>query len=271
MTPKPSVRTPDRTAILRIASLALRSNSVEINRLDDHLYRFFRISDPSNPAAFCILKCPPAPNARLLRHEHDRLSTESHALQLLARRKAVPLIQCPGLMDHQATSFTLVGPYAGSLVCDLDTPFSPASRRSLDRNIGQHMRYLNTITNPTFGSLQRPQYRSWARCFAAMLLDVIRDGEDGLVSLPYGEVRNQLKRHWDCLDEVEEARLTVVESPSDGVVFDERTGEVRGLLDYGGSVWADPVFGDYFVRASEGFMEGYGSVDGEGVRTRRLL
>jgi hypothetical protein len=133
------------------------------------------------------------------------------------------------------------------------------------------MRYLNTITNPAFGSLQRPQHRSWARCFASMLLDAIRDGEDGLVSLPYGEVRDQLKRHWDCLDEVEEARFTIVELPVDGVVFDERTGEVRGLLDYGSSMWADPLFGDCVVRASEGFMEGYGSMTGEGVKARRLL
>jgi hypothetical protein len=36
-------------------------------------------------------------------------------------------------------------------------------------------------------------------------------------------------------------------------------------------MWADPVFSDCFVRASEGFMEGYGSVDGEGARARRLL
>jgi hypothetical protein len=34
MPPKPSVRAPDRTAILKTASIALRSNSVEINRLD---------------------------------------------------------------------------------------------------------------------------------------------------------------------------------------------------------------------------------------------
>ena len=271
MPPKPSVRAPDRTAILRTASLALRSNSVEINRLDHDLYRFFRLSDPSNPDAFCVLKCPPAPNSRLLRHEHDRLSTESYALQLLARRKTVPQIQYPALLDHQATSFTLVGPSNGTLLSDLDSPLSPSRRRSLDRNIGQHIRHLGTLTNPTFGSLQRPQHRSWARCFASLLLDAIRDAEDGLVSIPYGEVRDQLKRHWDCLDEVEEARLTVVELPTDGVVFDERTGEVRGLVDYGSAMWADPVFSDCFVRASEGFTEGYGSVDGEGARARRLL
>jgi hypothetical protein len=141
----------------------------------------------------------------------------------------------------------------------------------LDRNIGQHIRYLSTITNPLFGSLQRPQHRSWAHYFASLLLDAIRDAEDGLVSIPYGEVRDQLKRHWDCLEEVEEARLMVVELPTDGVVFDERSGEVRGLVDYGSAMWADPVFSDCFVRASEGFMEGYGSVDGEGARARRLL
>lgn len=104
-----------------------------------------------------------------------------------------------------------------------------------------------------------------------MLLDVIRDAEDGLVSLPYSEVRAQLKRHWDCLEAVSDARLTIVELPMDGVVFDERTGEVKGLVDCGTAMWADPLFGDCFVRASDSFLEGYGEVEGEYQKVRRLL
>lgn len=133
------------------------------------------------------------------------------------------------------------------------------------------MKRLNTITSPTFGSLQRPQHQSWARCFASILLDAIRDAEDGLVSLPYADVREQLRRHWISLDSVADAKFTVTELPEDGIVFDERTGEVTGLVDYGSAMWADPLFGDYFVRASDGFMEGYGSVDGADARIRRLL
>lgn len=271
MTPKPAARSPDRTAILRTASVALRNDSVEINRLDDHPYRSYRLSDPSNPDTFCVLKCPPAPDTRLLRHEHDRLSTESHALQLLARRKTLPATQQPALLDQSVGSFTLVGPYVGTLLSDLDTPLSSSRRRSLDRSLGQHIRRLNAITSPTFGALQRPQYRSWARCFAFMLLETIRDAEDGLVSLPYSEVREQLKRHWDCLDAVVDAKLMVVELPTSGFIFDERTGDVRGLIDYGSAMWADPLFGDCFVRASEGFLEGYGAVDGGDGGVRRLL
>jgi hypothetical protein len=104
-----------------------------------------------------------------------------------------------------------------------------------------------------------------------MLLEVLRDAEDGLVSLPYSEVRAQLKRHWDRLDSVSEARLTITELPVDGVVFDERSGQVGGLIDYGSAMWADPMFSDCFVRASDGIMEGYGAVDGEDQKVRRLL
>lgn len=271
MAAKPVARPLDRTAILRTASVALRSNSVEIHRLDDHLYRSYRLSDPSNPETFCVLKCPPATTTRLLRHEHDRLSTESYALQILSRRKGSPVTQQPAILDHQAASFTLVGPYSGIVLSDLDTPLSPLRRRILDRSLGQHIRRLNAITCPTFGPLQRPQHHSWARCFASILLEVIRDAEDGLVSLPYSEVKAQLKRHWDCLESVSDARLTVTELPVDGVVFDERSGEVRGLIDYGSAMWADPLFGDCFLRASEGFLEGYGIVEGEDQRVRRLL
>jgi hypothetical protein len=271
MAAKPAVRPLDRTAILRTASVALRSDSVEIHRLDDHLYRSYRLSDPSNDDTFCVLKCPPAPNTRLLRHEQDRLSTEAYCLQILSRRRGSPVVQQPALLDHQPASFTLVGPQSGIILSDLETPLSPSRRRALDRNLGQHVRRLNAITCPTFGQLQRPQHQSWARCFASMLLEAVRDAEDGLVSLPYSEVRAQLKCHWDRLDSVPDARLTITELPADGVVFDERTGEVRGLVDYGSAMWADPMFGDCFVRASEGFVEGYGAVDGEDQRVRRLL
>lgn len=271
MAAKPTVRTLDRTAILRTASIALRSDSVEIHRLDDHLYRSYRISDPSNDDTFCVLKCPPAPNTRLLRHEHDRLSTEAHCLQIFSRRKGLPIVQQPALLDHQTASFTLIGPQSGVILEDLETPLSPSRRRTLDRSLGQYLRRLNAITCPTFGQLQRPQHQSWARCFASMLLEVLRDAEDGLVSLPYSEVRAQLKRHWDRLDSVSEARLTITEVPADGAVFDERSGEVRGLIDYGSAMWADPMFSDCFVRASEGLVEGYGAADGEDQKVRRLL
>lgn len=104
-----------------------------------------------------------------------------------------------------------------------------------------------------------------------MVLDGLRDAEDGLVSLPYSEVRAQLKRHWDCLEEVSEARLTVIELPMDGVIFDERTCEVKGLSDYGTAMWADPLFSSCFVRTSDDFLEGYGEVEGEEEKVRRLL
>jgi hypothetical protein len=271
MTAKPTIRPLDRTAILRTASIALRSNSVEIHRLNDQLYRSYRLSDPGSSETFCVLRCPPASNTRLLRHEHDRLLTESHALQLLGRRKALPITQHPGILDHQAASFTLIGPYSGIILSDLGTPLPPSRRRILDRNLGQHIRRLNAISCPTFGPLQRPQHHSWARFFASMLLEAIRDAEDGLVSLPYSDVRAQLKCHWNSLDSVSEAKLTVTELPADGVVFDERTGEVKGLIDYGSAMWADPLFGDCFLRPSEGFVEGYGAVDGEDQKVRRLM
>lgn len=102
-------------------------------------------------------------------------------------------------------------------------------------------------------------------------MDSLRDAEDGLVSAPYNDIREQLKRHWNSLDDVNEARLTVAELSVDGVVFNESSGEVTGLVDYGSALWADPLFGGCFLRASEGFMEGYGSVDGEGEKVRRLL
>lgn len=271
MTPKPPTRTFDRAAIIKTASVALDNDSIEIHRLDDHLYRSYRLSDPSNPTSFCLLKCPPPPNTRLLRHEHDRLSTESHALQFLSRRKSLAATQQPALLDHQSTVFTLAGPCNGILHSDLATPLSPSRRRNLDRSLGQHMRRLNSITSPTFGSLQRTQHYSWARCFASLIMDALRDAEDGLVSLPYNDVREQMKRHWSSLDTVGEARLTIAELSLDGVVFEEGSGEVTGLIDYGSALWADPLFGDCFVRASEGFLEGYGSIEGQDGKVRRLL
>lgn len=105
------------------------------------------------------------------------------------------------------------------------------------------------------------------------MLDAIRDAEDGLVSVPYGDVREQLKRHWSSLEAVVDARFTIVELSVNGAVFDLATMDVKGLVDYGSAMWADPLFGDCFIGASEDFAAGYGASDGSGSdgKVRRLL
>lgn len=75
-----------------------------------------------------------------------------------------------------------------------------------------------------------------------MLEDVLRDGEDMMVNIPYFKIREALSKWGSHLDGVSEAKLVVLglDNP-ENVLIERRTNEVVGLLDFGMAVWGDPA------------------------------
>lgn len=271
MSTKPT-KLPDKAAIIRTAGTVLKTSSVEIERYDGCLYRTYLLRGRED--SFCVMRCPPQPTLRLLRIEEDRLAIEAQALHLLSRRRAVT---APSVLDDDtasSNSFLISGPFTGSILGDLDRSLSVQRQEILDRSLGRYIRRVSSLTGPAFGPLDRPCMQSWARCFASMLETVLRDAEDSLASLPYDSIRMQVRRHSRSLERVTEPRLVLVEAADeDNIVFDESTGQVTSLFDYGTAMWADPFFSDCFCQPSEAFLDGYGESLGTDAdkRIRQLL
>lgn len=264
---------PDRAALLRAAGAALGTDDIEVDRLGGHLFRTYRLQ--AHDGSFCTMRCKPVHSTRLLRLEEDRIAVEAAALTVLARCR-IP--QVPGLLDMRSsdtavgTSYLISGPFAGSMLSNLDHPLSSSRRRTLDRSMGRYMRRLASIEGRSFGRLSFPGISTWSACFASLFQSVLHDAEDAMVSLPYMDMREQVARHRSCLDKITQPRLTLIEAAhEDNIVVDTRTTEITSLLDYGTAIWGDPFLSDCLYAPSEAFTEGFGeSVGGDGDADKRI-
>lgn len=261
-----SLRSPDRSAIQRTASSALQCKNVGVEKLDGYIFRTYRLR--TSEGFFYILRSRPSLNIRLLRHEESWLETEAGALQNLGGRADV---QLPRLITyHNTTShigcyYLISGPFSGSILADIEPSLSRHALASIDKSLGQYVRYLGSATGPHFGPIRQsqgmPGSQSWTRAFAVLLESVMRDGEDALISLPYEGIRDLVRRHRGSLDKITQPRLVLLELASDrNVVVDPRTDRVNGLLDFSTAIWGDPFMSDCFYKPTASFAEGFGKL-----------
>lgn len=266
---------PDRAAIQRLAATVMKTKTVSVERLDGYLHRIYQLS--GGGGSFCLMKCSPAPGVRLLSMEEDRLGVEVSVLSLLSRRVD---IAAPKLLEYQAatntigTSYIIGGPYSGSIMSFAGKGLSASDRIDVDRSLGLYFRRLTSISHSSFGPFRRPVLSSWAKYFAILVQTILRDGEDSMINLPYENIREMLRKHWESLDAVTQPQLVLLEVCStENIVVDERTKDVTSLVDYSTAIWGDPFLSDAFHRPSRSFLEGFGEgIGGDNdKRIRHLL
>ena len=100
--------------------------------------------------------------------------------------------------------------------------------------------------SPAFGSVALVAsghgFKRWREAFKSMLGSILTDGEDMFVNLPYTQIREQVARAESSLDDVQEARLIILDlGDADNVLVDERTKEVTGLIGFQKALWGDPA------------------------------
>lgn len=262
--------------LYRDPSLSLQ----QVERLRAHLHRLFIVRTVDSTTF--LVKCSPARDTRLLRHECKSLETEGRILDLIASNSHVPV---PRRLNYEASSNNFIrSPYLlrsyipGTTLASLSSYLSATERADVDRSVGAYFHSLTQIKLRSFGFTSKVYEgqgsETWSQAFRALLESVLRDAEDVLVSLPYDQIRYWTVAHKAVLDEIEHPRMVPLDSgdPSK-IVLDERRKYVVGLLGFSKVVWGDPLLADAFESASEAFWEGYGGrpEDTGGYRTRRLL
>jgi aminoglycoside phosphotransferase (APT) family kinase protein len=222
-----------------------------------------------------VLKCPPAYNTRLLRHEKHLLQTENTTLQILREYRTLPIPQVIKY-DEQGgsfgTPFLLMNYLPGRRLSELSAYLSASEKQAVDRALGVYVRQLTGLPATQFGSTHRviakKGYKSWRDAFWSFLEAVLRDGEDMLITLPYAEIRHYVGRHLHHLDEVIQPRLVALDvCEPQNVLIDEHTKEIRGLVGFSNVIWGDPLMsgGIDLDNGSDAFFEGFG---GRPARTR---
>ena len=198
-----------------------------------------------------VVKSSPPPWTPLLRHEGAQLATEAVALGVLAQSSLPipPLVRYEPLDPHAGSSFLLTGYLSGISYASIRQDLTVVERAGIERQIRSLSDVITQYTSPTFGSLKGVtggrRFETWDEAFIAMVEDVLMDGEDMLVALPFTEIRHLMKRTRWLFQEVQEARLVVRGlGEAQNVLVDRQTHEVIGLMDLGLTFWGDGEWAD---------------------------
>lgn len=235
--------------VSNFSAMHLNGSFQNIERLPGHLHpiHVIRFSDDVR----LVVKTSPPSWTPLLRHEGAQLATEAAALRMLAKSSLpIPeLVRYEPLDPYARSSFLLTEFISGISYASIRQDLSVVERARIERQIRSVRDIITQYTSPTFGSLKGVaggrRFENWDEAFAAMIEDVLMDGEDMLVALPFTEIRHLMKRMRPLLQEVQEARLVVRGlGEEQNVLVDRHTHEVIGLLDLGLAFWGDGGWAD---------------------------
>lgn len=175
-----------------------------MDSLNGYLFRTYSLRTAKG--FFYLLRLKPPSTVHLLRHEYGWLEAEAGALQALSGKTEVHLprlIHYQHADSHLGQAYLISGPFSGSFLSDVEPSLSSKALASIDRSLGQYVRWLSSVTGTYFGSVSGgadiPRSGSWAHTFACLLESVMRDGEDAMISLPYDVIRGLVSTMNQCV------------------------------------------------------------------------
>ncbi|KAH7085912.1 hypothetical protein BKA63DRAFT_28748 [Paraphoma chrysanthemicola] len=273
---------PDFLSIQKVIRAVFRSSSLtvhQVERLHGRLHQVYltKFADGS----LLVLKCPPAHNVRLLRHEKHFLETERTTLETLHEYTQLPvpqLMKYDGLGGPLGTPYLMTSYMQGRKLHDMSASLTTSERRRIDQALGAHVKALTALSATQFGQTHRvfakKGYSTWREAFLALLESILRDGEDMLVTVPYDSIRYYIGKHDHYLDEVTQPRLVAMHvCDPHNVLINEHTKQVSGLVGFSNVVWGDPLMSGGIADGSEAFFEGLGEcpIRAGGVKARLLM
>ncbi|KAI4618007.1 uncharacterized protein J4E87_008016 [Alternaria ethzedia] len=277
-----AITTVDFPSIQRVIRAVFRSSRINVQQIEVqqgciHQVYLARLQDGS----CLILKCPPAYNIRLLRHEKHFLETERKALETLHEYTQVPVPQIIKYDSHGGplgAPFLMMSHMPGRKLSEIAPYISTSERNSIDHTLGTHVRALTALSATQFGMTHRVFVKkgsnSWREAFFALLEAALRDAEDMLVNAHSESIRFWVGKHAHCLEEVTEPRLVALNlCDPENVLIDERTKQVIGLVGFSNVIWGDPLMSGGIADGNEAFFAGLGDypVKTGGARVRMLM
>jgi hypothetical protein len=225
-----------------------------------------------------VLKCPPAYNVRLLRHEKHFLETERTTLETLHEYTQLPI---PQVIKYDGQGGALGSPYLmmsyipGRKLSELAASLTTSERRNIDRTLGSYVGALTALSATQFGMTHRVFAKkgcnTWREAFLALLEATLRDSEDMLITIPYESIRYYIGKHSHFLDEVTQPRLVAMHvCDPQNVLISEQTKTVTGLVGFSNVIWGDALMSGGIAGGSDAFFEGLGECPARtgGVKAR---
>ena len=156
----------------------------------------------------------------------------------------------PKVLTHDASGKLLGSPFLltnrlpGTKLATLLPHLSRPDRMDIDRQLSDiestMAQHLSHAFGPVAAVHSGQGFKRWREAYKSMLGSVLKDGEDMFVNLPYAQIREMVAMAESSLDEVQEARLIVLDlGDPENVLVSDRTKEVTGLIDFKRAIWGD--------------------------------
>jgi aminoglycoside phosphotransferase (APT) family kinase protein len=214
-----------------------------------------------------VLKVSPTSDIRVLTYERDIMNTEVKVMQLLRESTDLPI---PEVYYYDKSRTLIDSEYyfmekiKGEAYNKVKEKLSKEQRLCIDKQIGACNRKINEIKRDRFGSIavEEKTGTSWSEVFIGMVKDVLRNGEEYEVKLPYEYkyIETLFTEHKVSLDKVTEPCLVHWDLHEGNVFVNESYDKIVGIIDFERAFYGDPLiefcFGKFYDRKN--FVEGYG-------------
>jgi aminoglycoside phosphotransferase (APT) family kinase protein len=217
-----------------------------------------------------VLKIAPPPGVRVMTYEHDMMTQEVAALELVHAHTSVPV---PPVDYFDASGELCDAPWFFMPFIEADNfgilaeqgELSVDDAESFNEQLGAANAQLNAIPGPHFGRLTGPGRPTWRDAFGGMIADVVADGERLEVDLgwDYDLVRGVIEEHLPLLDDVTEPRFVEWDLWNSNTMV--RDGRIVAIIDHERAFWGDPLIEAGFVGIDlpafgdpSAFIRGYG-------------
>lgn len=254
----------------------------EITELTGGMFNAIYRIERKNEKDAVILKVGVIPDTTLLTYERDIMPVEVECYRMIREQTTVPV---PEVLAYDFSKRYIESNYF--FMTELKgEPFSKVMKKMGQENadrireeLAGYLYQIHGIKGKYFGYFtkdERRQYSTWKEAFFHMFRQILADGREHRVKLPYARIMAALQRHDGSLEDVREPSLVEYDC-HEGNIFVKKTGNsytIEGILDFERAFWGDPIadFPTAFVftddiRKETAFLNAYLRVSGRNAYT----
>ena len=254
----------------------------EITELTGGMFNAIYRIERKNEKDAVILKVGVIPDATLLTYERDIMPVEVECYRMIREQTTVPV---PEVLAYDFSKRYIESNYF--FMTELKgEPFSKVMKKMGQENadrireeLAGYLYQIHGVKGKYFGYFtkdERRQYSTWKEAFFHMFRQILADGREHRVKLPYARIMAALQRHDGSLEDVREPSLVEYDC-HEGNIFVKKTGDsytIEGILDFERAFWGDPIadFPTAFVftddiRKETAFLNAYLRVSGRNAYT----
>lgn len=209
-----------------------------------------------------ILKIAPSNDTHVLRYEKNIMRAEVLALNLVTENTDLPVPKVYFYDDTKCLvdfEYFFMQKMSGEDLNSIHNQLEKNEKAKIEIEIGRMNRKINEISGSKFGYLSQTEKQtcSWREAFSDIVLDIILDGKEREVSLPYEEIENVFKSFIFACDDIKEPKLVHWDLWAGNVLI--KNNKISGIIDFERALWADPLMEYYFsnILDNNNFSLGY--------------